>query len=45
MKEGISPDLQVLMFNGVKLMNSGNLEELGIIESATLFLTLRNWGG
>jgi hypothetical protein len=45
MKEGISPDQQVLMLNGIKLMNGGNLEELGVIESATLFLTLRNWGG
>ena len=44
MKEGISPDQQVLMLNGIKLMD-GNVEELGIIESATLFLTLRNWGG
>ena len=44
MKEGISPDQQVLMLNGMKLMD-GNVEELGIIESATLFLTLRNWGG
>jgi ubiquitin-large subunit ribosomal protein L40e len=45
MKEGISPDQQVLMLNGIRLMNGGNLEELGVIESATLFLTLRNWGG
>jgi hypothetical protein len=44
MKEGISPDQQVLMFNGIKLMD-GIVEELGIIESATLFLILRNWGG
>ena len=44
MKEGISPDQQVLMLNGIKLLD-GTVEELGIIESATLFLTLRNWGG
>ncbi|CAB9499263.1 Polyubiquitin (Fragment) [Seminavis robusta] len=45
MKEDISPDQQVLMFNGIKLMDGDNLEDLGIIQAATLFLTLRNWGG
>ena len=44
MKEGISPDQQVLMLNGIKLLD-GTVDDLGIIESATLFLTLRNWGG
>jgi len=45
MKEGISPDQQVLMLNGIKLNDGVSVDELGIIESVTLFLTLRNWGG
>jgi hypothetical protein len=43
-KEGIHPDQQVLLFNGIKLMD-GTVEELCIQEGAVLFLTLRNRGG
>jgi hypothetical protein len=43
-KEGIHPDQQVLLFNGIKLMD-GTVEELRIQEGAVLFLTLRNRGG
>jgi hypothetical protein len=43
-KEGIHPDQQVLLFNGIKLMD-GTVEELSIQEGAVLFLTLRNRGG
>lgn len=44
MREGISPDQQVLFWNGKKLLD-GTVDELGILASATVFLTLRNWGG
>lgn len=44
MKEGINPDQQILLFNGIKLID-GTVEEIGVIDSATIFLTLRNRGG
>jgi hypothetical protein len=43
-KEGIHPDQQVLLFNGIKLMDA-TVEELSIEEGAVLFLTLMNRGG
>ena len=44
MKEGLNPDQQVLMLNGIKLLE-GTVEELGLTETSTLFLTMRNLGG
>jgi hypothetical protein len=43
-KEGIHPDQQVLLFNGIKLMDA-TVEELSIEDGAVLFLTLMNRGG
>jgi hypothetical protein len=43
-KEGIHPDQQVLLMNGIKLMD-WTVQELHIEEGAVLFLTLRNRGG
>jgi hypothetical protein len=45
MKEGISPDQQILLFNGRKLQLDATLDDYHIQEYATLFLTLRNRGG
>jgi len=43
-KEGIHPDQQMLLLNGIKLMD-GTVEDLNIQEGAIVFLILRNRGG
>jgi Ubiquitin family len=46
-KEGIHPDQQILLLNGIRLQEEGHqsLRDLYIEEGACLFLTLRNRGG
>ena len=44
-KEGINPDQQILLFNGMKLEMGATIDDYNIQEHATLFLTLRNVGG
>jgi hypothetical protein len=44
-KEGIHPDQQLLLYNGMKLIDNLTVKELYIIENTVLFLTLRNRGG
>jgi Ubiquitin family len=43
-KEGIHPDQQILLLNGIRLQE-GPVRDLYIQEGACLFLTLRNRGG
>lgn len=43
-KEGIHPDQQILLLNGIRL-NDGIASELHIEDGVCLFLTLRNRGG
>ena len=45
MKEGINPDQQLLLFNGLKLQLDDTVADCYIHENSTLFLTLRNRGG
>ena len=44
-KEGINPEQQNLLFNGLKLEMGATVDDYNIQEHATLFLTLRNVGG
>ena len=44
-KEGIHPDQQVLLYNGIKLPDGITAHEMLLHEGSTLFLTLRNRGG
>jgi hypothetical protein len=44
-KEGIHPDQQLLLYNGMKLIDNLTVKELYVIENTVLFLTLRNRGG
>jgi hypothetical protein len=44
-KEGINPDQQILLFKGIKMFMDGLVDDYGIQEHATIFLTLRNLGG
>ena len=43
-KEGIHPDQQILLLNGIRLKH-GLASDLHIEDGACLFLTLRNRGG
>jgi hypothetical protein len=43
-KEGIHPDQQILLLNGIRLKD-GIARDLHIEDGACLFLTLRNRGG
>mmetsp|Transcript_5599 Transcript_5599/g.10471 ORF Transcript_5599/g.10471 Transcript_5599/m.10471 type:complete len:120 (+) Transcript_5599:130-489(+) len=45
MKEGINPDQQLLLFNGLKLHLDGTVDEYNILANSKLFLTLRGLGG
>ena len=45
MKEGINPDQQVFLFNGITLQMDDTIDDYYIQEYATLFLRLRNIGG
>lgn len=44
-KDGITPEHQVLVYNGKTLDDSKNLSEYGIDSPVTIFLTLRLSGG
>ena len=44
-KEGIHPDQQILLLNGVRLHEFSNIRHLRLEENALFFLTLRNRGG
>lgn len=45
MKEGINPDQQNLLFNGLQLHPLDCVDDYHIQENMTVFLTLRNLGG
>jgi hypothetical protein len=45
-KEGIHPDQQILLLNGIRLQDGNrSIRDLYIEDGACLFLTLRNRGG
>jgi hypothetical protein len=44
-KEGIHPDQQLLLYNGIKLPDGITAPEMLLQEGSTLYLTLRNRGG
>lgn len=44
-KEGIHPDQQLLLYNGLKIPDGTSVVEMQLREGCTLFLTLRNRGG
>lgn len=45
MKEGINPDQQMLLFNGLRLHEDATVDDYNIYESSKLFLTVRGIGG
>jgi hypothetical protein len=45
MKEGINPDQQTLLFNGLRLYEDATVDEYHIYEGSKLFLTVRGLGG
>jgi hypothetical protein len=45
MKEGINPDQQLLLFNGLKLYEDATVHEYNIRPNSKLFLTIRGLGG
>lgn len=45
MKEGINPDQQMLLFNGIRLHEDARVHDYNISESSKLFLTVRGLGG
>jgi hypothetical protein len=44
-KEGVHPDLQLLLYNGILLVAGMTVRELQLHEGSLLFMTLRNRGG
>jgi hypothetical protein len=44
-KEGIHPDLQLLLYNGIFIVAGMTVRELQLHEGSLLFMTLRNRGG
>jgi hypothetical protein len=45
MKEGINPDQQTLLFNGLRLYEDATVDDYNINEGSKLFLTVRGLGG
>ncbi|KAG7336965.1 ubiquitin family protein [Nitzschia inconspicua] len=45
MKEGINPDQQMLLFNGLRLHEDAMVHDYNIYENSKLFLTIRGLGG
>ena len=45
MKEGINPDQQLLLFNGLRLYEDSIVDEYNIHANSKLFLTVRGIGG
>lgn len=45
MKEGINPDQQLLLYNGLRLHSDGTVDEHNIQSNSKLFLTVRGLGG
>ena len=45
MKEGINPDQQLLLFNGLRLYEDSSVGECNIQANSKLFLTVRGLGG
>lgn len=45
MKEGINPDQQMLLFNGLRLHEDAKVDDYNIYDGSKLFLTVRGIGG